>query len=216
MQRLYVPSAAHRAISAIAVRAPARALAAWKSRVTAGLAARVGRSRRIGEWMPCRRSATNSVRAPGVNLAGLTPADVSVEVVYGRARENDRPRTRTAWNLRPFAPMPAIMQFAGTVTPARAGRAYIQRASRAAEFLRSAAELGLIAVVSAERSNGRSWMLAPGHVLVPTFAQRLPGRCSKNMRVRIDPRLLVVPGGAGGVYPMTATHVPVRHGPGRP
>ena len=149
VQRLYVPSAAaHRAISADRF-APARALAAWKSRVTAAWphvsvahveSGGVDAVPQVGDELHVRAH---------VNLAGLTPADVSVEVVYGRARENDRLENPHSVELAPSLSVGDPAQFAGTVTLSRAGSfGYNVRVVPRNPLLASAAELGLIAVAS--------------------------------------------------------------------
>ncbi len=149
VQRLYVPSAAaHRAISADRF-APARALAAWKSRVTAAWphvsvahveSGGVDAVPQVGDELHVRAH---------VNLAGLTPADVSVEVVYGRARENDRLENPHSVELAPSPSVGDPAQFAGTVTLSRAGSfGYNVRVVPRNPLLASAAELGLIAVAS--------------------------------------------------------------------
>ncbi len=149
VQRLYVPSAAaHRAISADSF-APARALAAWKSRVTAAWphvsvahveSGGVDAVPQVGDELHVRAH---------VNLAGLTPADVSVEVVYGRARENDRLENPHSVELVPSPSVGDLAQFAGTVTLSRAGSfGYNVRVVPRNPLLASVAELGLIAVAS--------------------------------------------------------------------
>jgi starch phosphorylase len=121
VERLYLPSAAaHREISANGF-APARALAAWKARVTAAWprvsvahveSGGVDAVPQVGDELHVRAH---------VNLAGLTPDDVSVEVVYGRARENDRLENPHRVELAPSPTVADPAQFAGTVTLARAG-----------------------------------------------------------------------------------------------
>ena len=150
VQRLYVPSAAaHRAISADKF-APARALAAWKSRVTAAWphvsvahveSGGVDAVPQVGDELHVRAH---------VNLAGLTPADVSVEVVYGRARENDRLENPHSVELESSPSVgDHLSQFAGTVTLSRAGSfGYNVRVVPRHPLLASQAELGLIAVAS--------------------------------------------------------------------
>jgi starch phosphorylase len=149
VERLYVPSAvAHRTISADAF-APARALAAWKHRVTAAWpnvsvahveSGGVDAVPQVGDQLHVRAH---------VDLAGLTPRDVAVEVVYGRARENDRLESPERVELTPSPTLADPAQFAGTVTLARAGSfGYNVRVVPRHPLLASAAELGLIAVAS--------------------------------------------------------------------
>ena len=84
-----------------------------------------------------------------VNLAGLTPADVSVEVVYGRARENDRLENPQSVELLPSPTGGDPAQFTGAVTLSRAGSfGYNVRVVPRHALLASPAELGLIAVAS--------------------------------------------------------------------
>ena len=150
VERLYLPSAAaHRAISADRF-APARALAAWKSRVTAAWpqvsvthveSGGVDAVPQVGDELHVRAH---------VNLAGLTPADVTVEVVYGRARENDRLENPHSVELSPSPSVgDHLAQFAGTVTLSRAGSfGYNVRVVPRHPLLANSAELGLIAVAS--------------------------------------------------------------------
>ena len=149
VERLYVPSAAaHRVILADNF-APARALAAWKSRVTAAWpnvsvahveSGGVDAVPQVGDQLHVRAH---------VNLAGLTPADVIVEVVYGRARENDRLENPHCVELAPSPTVNDPAQFAGTVTLSRAGSfGYNVRVVPRNALLASPAELGLIAVAT--------------------------------------------------------------------
>ena len=149
VERLYVPSAtAHRTISADGY-APARALAAWKSRVTAAWphvsvahveSGGVDAVPQVGDELHVRAH---------VNLAGLTPEDVSVEVVYGRARENDRLENPQRVELLPSPTGGDPAQFTGAVTLSRAGSfGYNVRVVPRHALLASPAELGLIAVAS--------------------------------------------------------------------
>ena len=149
VERLYVPSAAaHRTISADGY-APARSLSAWKSRVTAAWphvsvahveSGGVDAVPQVGDELHVRAH---------VNLAGLTPADVSVEVVYGRARENDRLENPQSVELLPSPTGGDPAQFTGAVTLSRAGSfGYNVRVVPRHALLASPAELGLIAVAS--------------------------------------------------------------------
>jgi len=149
VERLYVPSTtAHRTISAGGY-APARALAAWKSRVTAAWphvsvahveSGGVDAVPQVGDELHVRAH---------VHLAGLTPADVSVEVVFGRARENDRLENPQSVELLSSPTVGDPTQFSGTVTLSRAGSfGYNVRVVPRHALLASPAELGLIAVAS--------------------------------------------------------------------
>jgi len=90
---------------------------------------------------------TLSVRAQ-VELGGLDAEDVSVEVVYGRARDGDRLiETKLARLESTGAPAGSPATFAGTVTLARAGSfGYNVRVVPRHALLASEAEMGLIAV----------------------------------------------------------------------
>jgi starch phosphorylase len=126
VERLYVPAAhAYRAIAADDHR-PARDLAGWKAHVAR-------------EWphVTVTHVESGGVQAPQVGdelavrahvqLAGLSPDDVLVEVVFGRAR---KPAT-----------------FVGTVPLDRSGSfGYNVRVTPRHALLASPAELGLVAV----------------------------------------------------------------------
>ena len=90
---------------------------------------------------------TLRVRAQ-VELGALSADDVSVEVVYGRARDGDRLVDTKYARLEPTGePSGALSTFAGTVPLARAGSfGYNVRVVPRHALLASAAELGLIAV----------------------------------------------------------------------
>ena len=100
---------------------------------------------------------TLHVRAQ-VNLDGLSPDDVAVQIVHGRAQDGDElvdpqyteltavPGPAATPSGRPDAARGAV-QFAGTVTLARAGNfGYNVRVVPRHPLLASPAELGLIAV----------------------------------------------------------------------
>ena len=81
-----------------------------------------------------------------VDLGGLAPADVAVEVVYGRARDGDRLENV---QVEPLTLVeeghPAV--FAGTVPLARSGSfGYNVRVVPSNPLLASPAELGLVTV----------------------------------------------------------------------
>jgi starch phosphorylase len=151
VERLYVPAAeAARAIS-MSRYAPAKALAEWKAKVRAA-------------WPQITVSHVESgglddvpqvgdvlhVRAH-VDIAGLSTDDVSVEVVYGRAREGDQLDAPQRAELTPLAAVTggAPVQFVGTVPLARAGSfGYNVRVVPRHPMLASAAELGLITTAS--------------------------------------------------------------------
>ncbi len=150
VNRLYVPAAhAEAAISADSF-AGARGLASWKARVTAAWplvavthveSGGVDAVPQVGDVLHVRAQ---------VQLDGLSPDDVAVEVVYGRAREGDRleaPR-HVALDAEPSAAGSAV-QFSGSVPLTRAGSfGYNVRVVPRHPLLASAAELGLVAVAS--------------------------------------------------------------------
>jgi starch phosphorylase len=156
VERLYLPAAAAARTIAKNKFAPARALAAWKDRVMASWpliavthveSGGVDAVPQVGDELHVRAQ---------VNLDGLTPADVVVEVVYGRARQGDilddperielvaSPEDEASAS-NPLHPV----QFTGTVTLSRAGSfGYNVRVVPRNALLASPAELGLIAVAS--------------------------------------------------------------------
>ncbi len=152
VERLYLPAAiAARTISADRF-APARELAEWKARVSAAWpevsvshveSGGVDAVPQVGDQLHVRAQ---------VMLGGLSPDDVSVEVVYGRARENDRledPSRVELTTVQADQGGADTAQYAGTVTLARAGSfGYNVRVVPRHALLASAAELGLIAVAT--------------------------------------------------------------------
>lgn len=149
VDRLYLPAAAaERAISADEF-APARALAEWKDRVRAAWhyvsvshveSGGVDAVPQVGDILHVRAF---------VELGGLSPDDVSVEVVFGRARNGDHLESIATAELTAGAAEGDTVQFAGTVPLKRAGSfGYNVRVVPRHPLLASAAELGLIAVAS--------------------------------------------------------------------
>ena len=146
--RLYVPAAeAERTISAKSF-AGARELAAWKQRVrdawplvavTHVESGGVDTVPQVGDILHVRAH---------VQLDGLSPDDVAVEVVYGRAREGDNLERTHHVALEPETATPGVaVQFIGAVPLTRAGSfGYNVRVTPKHPLLASAAELGLIAV----------------------------------------------------------------------
>jgi starch phosphorylase len=147
VERLYIPAAsAENAISADSFR-PARDLAAWKQRVTAAWpsvhvthveSGGVDAVPQVGDELHLRAT---------VDLDGLDPNDVAVEVVFGRARDGDRldDVQRAPLELEESEGFHHV--FAGTVPLARAGSfGYNVRVVPKHPLLASPAELGLIAV----------------------------------------------------------------------
>ncbi|CAN5508674.1 glycosyltransferase family 1 protein [soil metagenome] len=152
VERLYLPAAAaDRSISAKQYQ-PARDLAAWKTRVTAEWpnvhvthveSGGVDASPQVGEQL--------QVRAV-VQLGALSPDDVSVELVHGRARDGDELVDTHAVELvldSLDAGTPGLANFAGSVPLARSGSfGYTVRVVPRNRLLASPAELGLIAVAA--------------------------------------------------------------------
>jgi starch phosphorylase len=88
---------------------------------------------------------TLHVRAQ-VELGGLSADDVSVEVVYGRARDGDRLIDTQHAVLEPTTDNGGASTFAGSVPLGRAGSfGYNVRVVPRHPLLASAAEMGLIA-----------------------------------------------------------------------
>ncbi len=150
VSRLYVPAAeAERAIIAESFTG-ARELAAWKSKVRAawhGVAVThvesggVDAVPQVGDELHVRAQ---------VMIDGLSPSDLAVEVVYGRAREGDRLESPRYIELTPDAVVAGQpVQFTGTVPLSRAGSfGYNVRVVPRHPLLANAAELGLVAVAS--------------------------------------------------------------------
>jgi starch phosphorylase len=150
VERLYLPAAAaDRSISAKRYQ-PARDLAAWKARVTAAWpsvhvthveSGGVDASPQVGEQL--------QVRAV-VQLGTLSPDDVSVELVHGRARDGDELVDTHAVELvldSMDAATPGLANYEGSVPLARSGSfGYTVRVVPRNRLLASPAELGLIAV----------------------------------------------------------------------
>jgi starch phosphorylase len=147
VERLYLPAAAAaRTISANSY-APARALAEWKAKVTAAWprvsvahveSGGVDAVPQVGDELHVRAH---------VNIDGLRPDDVAVEVVYGRAREGDQLENLGRVELVATKGSGNPVQFTGTVVLSRAGSfGYNVRVVPRHPLLASPAELGLIAV----------------------------------------------------------------------
>ncbi|MBC7724372.1 MAG: alpha-glucan family phosphorylase [Burkholderiaceae bacterium] len=146
--RLYLPAAeAERAISAKKF-AGARELAAWKTRVkdawplvavTHVESGGVDAVPQVGDVLHVRAQ---------VQFDGLTPDDIAVEVVYGRAREGDRLERTHQVALSPeVVPGTGAVQFVGSVPLTHAGSfGYNVRVVPRHPLLANSAELGLIAV----------------------------------------------------------------------
>ena len=142
VQRLYLPAAAAEATISAGGFQPARDLAAWKERVTeAWPRVRVTHVESGGVDAAPQVGDSLHVRAT-VDIDGLSPDDVAVEVVYGRARDGD---ILSDVARAPLAPVSEGV-FEGTVPLARAGSfGYNVRVVPRHPLLASAAELGLVA-----------------------------------------------------------------------
>ena len=149
VDRLYTPAAAsYRAVNADG-RQPARDLAAWKSRVVAAWpgvsvlhveSGGVDAVPTVGE--------TLGVRAR-VALGGLDPAELKVEVVYGRAGDSDQITGMARQVLGLESVADGIGLYRGTVGLDRPGAfGYTVRVTPHHALLATPAELGLIAVAS--------------------------------------------------------------------
>ncbi len=148
VERLYLPAAAaDRAISAKSYQ-PARDLAAWKAKVTAAWpnvhvthveSGGVDASPQVGEQLQVRAF---------VQLGTLSPDDVSVELVHGRARDGDQlVDVNTVTLVLDSLDASGIGNYAGTVPLDRSGSfGYTVRVVPTHPLLASEAELGLIAV----------------------------------------------------------------------
>jgi starch phosphorylase len=148
VERLYLPAfAADRAISAKSYQ-PARDLAAWKAKVIAAWpsvhvahveSGGVDASPQVGEHLQVRAY---------VQLGALSPDDVSVELVHGRAREGDLlDDIQTVTLELDSLEASGIGIYAGTVPLDRSGSfGYTVRVVPSHPLLASDVELGLIAV----------------------------------------------------------------------
>lgn len=155
VERLYIPSSAAAATLTAGNAAGARELAAWKAR--------------IGEAWP--RVSVSHVESGGVDavpevgeelhvrakidLDGLSPDDVSVEVLYGRTQTNDELVSPARLTLTPDSTGTVdtagagLVQFGGTVTLSQAGSfGYTVRVIPRHRGLVSDAELGLVATAA--------------------------------------------------------------------
>lgn len=146
VERLYLPAAhAERTISEDGY-APARALAAWKARVIDAWPGVHVAHVESGGWDAVPQVGDELHVRATVDLAGLTPEDVLVEIVYGRALESDR-LDRVAHQELRAVESNGVTVFEGTVPLARAGSfGYTVRVVPRHPLLASPAELGLVAV----------------------------------------------------------------------
>ena len=146
VERLYLPAAAAEETISASAYQPARELAAWKARVTEAWPAVVVTHVESGgvDSVP-QVGDTLRVRAQ-VALGGLGADDVSVEVVYGRARDGDRLVDTETAELVLTTENGGVSTFSGTVPLDRAGSfGYNVRVVPRHALLASAAEMGLVA-----------------------------------------------------------------------
>ncbi len=147
VERRYLPAAAAgRAITSSSYR-PARDLAAWKARVRrAWPAVHVTHVESGGVDAAPQLGEELRVRAH-IELGELGPADVTVELVHGRARDGDRLTEVEHTALEAVdAPSGATTTYQGTVRLYRSGSfGYTVRVVPRHPLLVSAAELGLVA-----------------------------------------------------------------------
>ncbi|MDM4764338.1 alpha-glucan family phosphorylase [Galbitalea sp. SE-J8] len=147
VERLYIPAShAEDAISAGSY-APARELSQWKARVTAAWPGVHVRHVESGGVDVPQVGDELHVRAL-IDLGELSPDDVKVEVVYGRARDEDRlvdiRRLPLALDSHELG-APAV--FTGSVALERAGAfGYTVRVVPRHPLLATPAELGLVAI----------------------------------------------------------------------
>ena len=153
VERLYLPAAASARGLTANSSAGARELAAWKAKITAAWplvsvshveSGGVDALPQVGDDLHVRAQ---------VQLDGLTPDDVTVELVYGRAHSSDELVDPNRLTLEPDdtgttgAQGAGLVQFAGTVPLEKAGSfGYTVRVLPRHAGLASNAELGLVAV----------------------------------------------------------------------
>ena len=150
VQRLYRPAAEQSARVAANSAKPARELAAWTRRVReAWPTVHVAHVESGGVDAAPHVGDELHVRAQVV-LGSLTPDDVSVEVVYGRSRDDDSIESPNRVTLQPVPSTDASPNvYAGTVTLDRAGSfGYTVRVVPRHPLLLSGAELGLVATAA--------------------------------------------------------------------
>ncbi|MGV8884212.1 MAG: alpha-glucan family phosphorylase [Microbacteriaceae bacterium] len=148
VNRLYLPAAEAQATISASSYQPARELSAWKKRVTlAWPGVSVPHVESGGMDTIPQVGDTLRVRAQ-VELGGLIPDDVLVELVYGRPHGEDELADTEHLTLQLEShELGTAAVFAGEVTLARAGGfGYTVRVVPQHPLLASKAELGLIAV----------------------------------------------------------------------
>lgn len=149
VERLYVPATrSARALDGDGFRA-ARDLAAWKGRIAeAWPGVRVQHVESGGVDQSPQLGEVLHVRAY-VDLAGLSPDDVDVELVYGRAKDGDQLSESGTQALALLSQDGSVGCFGGDVTLATTGSfGYTVRVAPKNALLASPAELGLVAVAA--------------------------------------------------------------------
>ena len=153
-ERLYLPAAAAETVMTHKDHLAARELAAFKRRISEAWGrVQVVHAESGGLDSTPQVGDTLQVRAQ-VQLGGLQPTDVAVEVVYGRAGHGDDLADVSSIELLPTAPRgrdligpDGVALFAGTLPLAHAGSfGYTVRVVPMHPNLASSAELGLIAI----------------------------------------------------------------------
>ena len=147
VEQLYTPAAESARALGVSAYAPARELAAWKSRVRpAWGSVAVDHVESAGVGDSPEAGSTLSLRA-FVSLGQLTPDDVEVQVAYGRVDENDQlSDTATVPLAHAEAYEAGRHRFEGDVKLERTGPfGYTVRVLPRHAALASPAELGLIA-----------------------------------------------------------------------
>ena len=148
VERLYIPAAAAESAISAALYQPARELAAWKSRITAAWPRVYVAHVESGGMDAVPQVGDDLHLRASVNIDGLSPDDVAVEVVYGRAPDGDVLEDVEHVSLELVeGPEGTVPVFAGTVPLVRAGSfGYTVRVVPRNALLASSAELGLVAV----------------------------------------------------------------------
>ena len=148
VERLYIPAAAAESAISASSYQPARELAAWKSRITAAWPRVYVAHVESGGMDAVPQVGDDLHLRANVNIDGLSPDDVAVEVVYGRAPDGDVLEDVEHVSLELVdGPEGTVPVFAGTVPLVRAGSfGYTVRVVPRNALLASSAELGLVAV----------------------------------------------------------------------
>ena len=151
VERMYIPASGFERRVSDDGYAGARALSAWKDRVRAawpGVAVvhvesgGVDATPQVGDELHLRAR---------IQLNGLKPEDVAVQVVYGRSQDGDvltHVRIRDL-DVDTVSPLGGAVEYLGTVELSRAGSfGYTVRIVPRNDLLLSSAELGLVSIAS--------------------------------------------------------------------